>query len=273
LQKQNGAIIVIVIQTDNNKGDTIMFNDILQKGKEIINSLHEKIVNKRAINEEKFEIKNAEIKMSQRQERILEKLANGRKTQLCIKERAAILLELKINPVNSAISKKVVTSRNRVKRWRRKWIKKQNELNRIELEEPHKLKRTIIKILSDNERSGRPTKFKSEQVAGIIFLSLQEPKLLGLPLSHWTAESLKEAAINMKIVGEISVRQVGRFLNEMDIKVHQFQTWLNSIEKIQTLRSLKDELKKNVRYIKIVESLRKKAILLHVQTKRQEFKP
>lgn len=44
-----------------------MFNDILQKGKEIINSIHERILNKPTENKDKKEIVNAEITLSQKQ--------------------------------------------------------------------------------------------------------------------------------------------------------------------------------------------------------------
>ena len=60
---------------------------------------------------------------------------------------------------------------------------------------------------------------------------MQKPELLGLPISHWTAETLRNKAIEMGIVDTISERQVGRYLEEMDIKVHQYQGWLNSMEK------------------------------------------
>ena len=239
-----------------------MFNNILQKGKEIFNNIHDKILKKNEKSKGINVISKTEIEMSQRQIYILNKLSKGRKTQLCIKERATILLEVIDTPINVDVAQKIETTRQRVGRWKNKWIKNQKEIFRIELEEPHKLKRTIIRLLSDNERSGKPPKFKSEQIASIIFLSLQEPKLLGLPISNWTAETLRKAAIEMKIVDEISERQVGRYLEDMDIKVHQFQIWLNSIAKNPDFEKFKRRIEKICEVYKNSEELESKGILV-----------
>jgi len=53
------------------------------------------------------------------------------------------------------------------------------------------------------------------------------PMKLGLPFSHWTASSLRNEAIVHEIVDDISVRQVGRYLEEKDLKPHRTKSWLN----------------------------------------------
>lgn len=223
--------LLLLILLNDNKGDTTMFNNIIQKGKEIINSISKKIKNKENHQCKENNVKDVKIAFTERQYQILDKLSKGIKTAECIKKRAGILIEYKESLNKSKTAKKLKTSRNRVTRWSNKWMKFQNELNQIELEEPHKLKKTIVSVLSDNWRSGKPPRITSEQVASIIFISLQKPELLGLPISHWTSKTLGIKAMEMGIVDTISERQVGRYLKQMDIKVHQYQGWLNSMEK------------------------------------------
>ena len=86
------------------------------------------------------------------------------------------------------------------------------ELKRIELETPHKLRSAIEKILSDAQRPGGPPKFKDEQVAAIIAMACEDPSNFDLPFSHWTPELLQIEVIKRGIVESISVRQIGRFL-------------------------------------------------------------
>lgn len=239
-----------------------MFKDIILKGKEIINSISEKFTNRR--NQETKEV-NQEcglIAFTERQYSILVRLSKGIKTAECIKERAKILVNYKESLNISETAKRLETTRNRVSRWKSKWNNMQNELNRIEIEEPHKLKSTINTLLSDNWRSGRSSKISSEQVASIIFISLQKPGVLGLPISHWTAEALKNKVIEMRIVDTISSRQIGRYLTEMDIKVHQYQGWLNSMEKNPNLEEFKERVKKVCDVYINSEELGKKGIII-----------
>lgn len=239
-----------------------MFNNIIQKGKEIINKISEKLANNKNQKSNENNIKDSEISFTVRQYQIVEKLSKGIKIGECIKERAKILIEYNENLNKSKTAQTLNTSRNRVTRWEIKWNKMQNELNRIELEEPHKLKRTVISILSDSWRSGRPARVRSEQVASIIFLSLQKPELLGLPISNWTSATLKSKAIEMGIVETISERQIGRYLKQMDIKVHQYQGWLNSIEKNPDFEEFKGRVKTICDIYKSSGDLEKKGIII-----------
>jgi putative transposase len=98
-----------------------------------------------------------------------------------------------------------------VKQWRDRYAGRFQEFKRTEAETPWKLRSAIEKILSDEQRPGRPPRFQDEQVAAILALACEDPALLGLPFSHWTPGSLQLEAIKQGIVDSISVRQVGRF--------------------------------------------------------------
>jgi hypothetical protein len=52
------------------------------------------------------------------------------------------------------------------------------------------LETAIVNLLSDEERSGCRAKFTAEQLARLMTLACQEPKELGLPVTHWTPHEL-----------------------------------------------------------------------------------
>lgn len=124
-------------------------------------------------------------------------------------------------------------SRPTITLWRDRWLESETELKRVEKTEPWNLKRAITAVLNDSGRSGRKPRLSMVQVAHIIYLSLQAPESLGVPISRWTPPALAEKVKELKIVDKISARQVGRYLEQMDINVHQYKGWLNSKDKIK----------------------------------------
>ena len=156
--------------------------------------------------------KAAPITLSEKQERILTENAVGTHIELHIKIRSQIILNAAKGWSNNTIEKAIGIDPKTVKKWRDRYSAKQEELKRIELETPHKVRSTIRDILSDEQRPGAPPKFKDEQVAAIIAMSCEDPSKFELPFSHWTPGLLQIEAIKIGIVENISVRQVGRFL-------------------------------------------------------------
>ena len=67
---------------------------------------------------------------------------------------------------------------------------------------------------------------------------------MGVPINHWTAEELACKAIKDNIVESISARQISRYLKEIDLKIHQFEGWLNSKDKLKD----PEEFKKRTGY-------------------------
>ncbi len=173
------------------------------------------------------------LKVSLKQKEKLEKLANGRCVALHLKQRAEIILELTKTANTSYVSDTVSVSRPTVTLWRDRWLENQAELKQIEKTEPWRLKRAMTAVLNDSGRSGRKPRLSMVQVAHIIYLSLQAPESLGVPISRWTPPALAQKAKELKIVDKISTRQVGRYLEQMDINVHQYKGWLNSKDKIK----------------------------------------
>jgi transposase len=230
-----------------------IFNDKIEESdkteenasiEEIISKLSEIEIKSEKEDKEEEDCQIKKVELTQKQRNILEKLSRG--THVCedIKKRASIILELETQDVKRCIKTQVL-GRRTVKKWLKRWLKASAEINRIEKTESWNLKKTIIRTLRDAYRSGRKSSFSLEQIAHIIHLSLQEPESVGVPISNWTPEALAQKAIKEKIVDKISGRHVGRYLKEVDIKVHQCKGWLNSKDKIKD----PEEFNKNVKEV------------------------
>ena len=157
--------------------------------------------------------KNAtKVKISKKQEQILKEYEAGTHTPMHLKTRAQIVLKAAKGWGNNSIEKDMGVDAKGVKRWRDRYGAKHEELRRAEAETPHKIRSLIKKILSDEQRPGRPSTFQDSQVAAILALACEDPEKRGLPFSHWTPGLLQIEVIKLGIVESISVRQVGRFL-------------------------------------------------------------
>jgi putative transposase len=155
-----------------------------------------------------------EIELSESQRRILTEYAKSSHKALHLKIRSEIILRAADGSSNAAIEREmgINPNSNKVRRWRDRYGNSQEHLSMIERESPHKLRSTIIELLSDEERSGAPPRFRDEQIASIIAMACDSPEKFNLPVSHWTPALLRLKAIEVGIVNEISVRHVGRFL-------------------------------------------------------------
>ena len=159
-----------------------------------------------------------EIVLSEKQRAILEKMSKGTHTPWHWIQRSTILLMAASGISNKAIARETGWNRNTVKLWRIRFAASATELNDIEKNKLHTLKAKIESVLSDEPRSGAPSKFTDEQVAQILALACQSPEELGLPFSHWTPGALARVAVSRGIVPSISTRQVGRFLKRYGSK-------------------------------------------------------
>ena len=79
------------------------------------------------------------------------------------------------------------------------------------------------KLLEDAPRSGRPLTYSAKDYADILTVALRDPGEFNRPISQWTS---RELADEVKDECQISARQIGRFLSEIDLKPHQFRYWL-----------------------------------------------
>jgi putative transposase len=141
-------------------------------------------------------------------------MAQGTHTPEHLKIRSRIVLDAAAGTDNNTIERCMRITAKKVKLWRDRYSVKHEELQQIERDTPHKLRKTITGILSDEQRPGGPAKFTDGEVAAIIAMACEDPQTLGLPFSHWSPSLLQAAALQRGIVASISVRQVGRFLKK-----------------------------------------------------------
>jgi transposase len=148
-----------------------------------------------------------------RQGAVLKTLARSKTAPQRLVERARVVLSSADGQLNQDQAKQLGIDRQRVRRWRRRWAGARDTLAVAEGEAPDKdLERLIVDVLTDEDRSGGPTKFSPGQVASIIALACEPPADSGVPVSHWTPPELAREAIKRGIVESISPRQVDRFL-------------------------------------------------------------
>ena len=173
----------------------------------------------------------AKIIISERQQKLLEEFSKSRTLGKCIVQRATIILLGFAGMFNEDIALQVGLNRQQVGIWRQRWRDAWEALCVWECTEPHRLREAILDVLADAPRPGAPATFTAEQVSQIVALACEPPKLSGRPIDHWTLRELRDEAITRKIVTDISVSQIGRFLQQAAIQPHRKKMWLNTTEK------------------------------------------
>jgi transposase len=175
--------------------------------------------------------KAAKIIISERQQVVLNEFSKSRTVAKGIVQRATIILLGFQGLFNEEIALQVGLNRLQVGIWRQRWRDAWGSLCVWECREPHRLREAIIDILSDAPRPGAPPTFTAEQVSQIVALACEPPKLSGRPIDHWTLRELRDEAIARKIVADISVAQVCRYLQQAAVQPHRKKMWLNTTEK------------------------------------------
>jgi len=173
----------------------------------------------------------AKIIVSERQQILLKEFSKSRTVGKGVVQRATIVLLGFAGLLNEAIAVQVGLNRQQVGIWRQRWRDAWDSLCVWECTEPHRLREAILDVLSDAPRPGAPATFIAEQVAQIVALACEPPELSGRPIGHWTLRELRDEAIARKIVEDISVSQVGRFLQQAAVQPHRKKMWLNTTEK------------------------------------------
>jgi putative transposase len=158
-------------------------------------------------------VKAPALPLSARQQTILEQIVRRSTSIQQHVTRARLILLAADGFGNMEIAERLGINRKTVYNWRTNWLNAQELLAAVEAEGDEKsLYTTMLKILSDDHRSGAPVKFSAEVVCKIVAVSCEAPEEYGHPISHWTPRALRREVIKQKIVPDISVRQIGRFL-------------------------------------------------------------
>ena len=159
--------------------------------------------------------KAAKVTITERQMEILESLTNSPTTSVCIAQRANIILLAFQKKLNIEISEIVQLNPQQVGYWRKRWKAAWENLIDIECSQTiTKLRRAIETLLSDKHRSGRKSRFTTEQQASIIAIACEDPQESERPISTWTQREIADEAIKRKIVDTISPNRVRDFLKD-----------------------------------------------------------
>ena len=110
----------------------------------------------------------------------------------------------------AAIARQLGTNRTRVGDWLGRFRK-----NRLD-------------GLKDRDRPGRPIKITPLERHQVVAAACQSPEKLGCSRCIWTHEALAKALMRRRLVREISASEVGRILDEADIKPHRVKMWCHS---------------------------------------------
>ena len=165
-----------------------------------------------------------------RSRKILEGLTRAKKTSQQLAERARIVLMSADGLNNRKQARQLGVDRQRVRRWRRRWMKQRQGVVDAEGQgaSDRDLEALIRRVLADDPRSGGPVTFTPEQVADIIALACERLDESGNPTSHWTPKELALEATQRGIVESISPRHVDRLLKEAGLRPHMVRGWLTS---------------------------------------------
>lgn len=154
------------------------------------------------------------IKLTKRQQSLLEQIARKRTNPHRLVQRAQIVLMAVKGMDNTEISLQVNLHRHQVRSWRQRWQASVQRLDCLEQEgiSDAVLMEQITTVLSDEARPGGPATFGVEQIALIVAVACELPASSGRPISHWTPRELASEVVLRGIVTAISPRSVGRFL-------------------------------------------------------------
>jgi hypothetical protein len=85
-----------------------------------------------------------------------------------------------------------------------------------------------VEGLEDLERSGRPIEITPLERHQVIATACRSPGEFGLRRPVWSHDALREALISKRLVREISTSEIGRILDDAEIKPHRIQRWCHS---------------------------------------------
>jgi len=154
------------------------------------------------------------LNLSDEERHELQQLINRHNTPQQIALRAKIITMASDGQNHREIARNLEINRQTATLWRNRWLETEGkELSAFER-------------LQDSERVGAPVKFSMEQVIELFALACSPPEDYGRSISHWTAKELADEIMKQGIIESISVRHVGRLLEEAQLKPHQSRYWL-----------------------------------------------
>lgn len=173
--------------------------------------------------------KPAAIDLTEKQAMLLSQIERGQTKPYRLVRRAKIVLLANTEANNSQIAAQLKLEVDTVRTWRSRWLGATADLLAAEAAgaKDKELSQLIEQVLADASRPGAPDTFEPEQLVQIVAVACEKPALSGREISHWTPRELADEVVQRQIVCAISPRQVGRLLDEADLKPHVSRYWLN----------------------------------------------
>jgi len=173
----------------------------------------------------------AKVRVTEKQLVVLQDLSRSRTVAKGLVQRALIIVLGFQGLLNQQIATEVGLNPQQVGVWRQRWREAWEALCVWECTETPRLREAILEVLADAPRPGAPATFTATQVAQIVALACESPKLSGRPITRWTHRELRDEVLKRQLVDSISVAQVGRFLQQAAVQPHRSKMWLNTTEK------------------------------------------
>lgn len=176
--------------------------------------------------------KAARVVITERQQVVLQQLSRSTTVAFRLRQRAQLILLAFEKRLNRDIAETVQLGTNQVGAWRKRWQQEFERLTLIEgIEEPVELRRAIEDVLTDEQRSGRPTTFTAEQLTMIFAVACEAVEESGRPVARWTQREIIDEVIKRGIVDSISTSHMSTLLAEAQLQPHKSRYWLNTKEK------------------------------------------
>ncbi len=155
------------------------------------------------------------ITLSEAEQQELETLIRSHNAPQKLVRRAKIILFSAQGESRSQVARQLEIQRAVVLTWVTRWL------------ETAAKEHTVRERLADLPRPGAPDTFTPEQLCQIIAMACEKPEVYHRPITHWTPRELRDEVLKHGIVSNISVRHVGRILDQNELRPHTHQYWLN----------------------------------------------
>lgn len=151
-----------------------------------------------------------DVSMSRKQKGALLEIVRHEAGEARLYRRARMVLLAASGESVSSIARQLGTCRPRVLDWVRRF------------------QASGVSGLEDRPRPGRPSVISPLERHQVVAAACQSPRKLGVVRNTWTHEALSEALVASGLVRAISSSEVGRILDDADIKPHRVKMWCHS---------------------------------------------